>query len=890
MHTNVDSNTPSQGRSWASACIRAMRQAEWPTLFVILAVAPWVMGGRNEIGKFAYICAVAVYALLFLLQRTVDGQKRGYQIVGVEWLFVVALGIVGVSMVPLDVEWINKVSPGIYQLLALHRPGESVGLGTWETLSLAPRATQLGLCVLLTHMILFIVVYQRLDSLTAVQSALRIVALSTLVMAAVALLQYASGTPRFSFIFLHPSRDANEILGGPFANTNHFTHFLALGIGPLIWWWHHTQHSPERGPTGNSFTSATHDGQRRLTHLLINIGFGLVLTVTLIAASRGGMATMLLGIGFCGLVMTLAKIVRWPLFVGAACAAVLVALAMMIHGSDLLKREIGTLTVGSFDELVAQSGRLGIWAADLRAFQQFWLAGTGVGSHAEVYPTYFPHPSIVEYTHAECGYLQVLMETGVVGAALLLVAIAYVIAWCHRSIVSAPSMMAGMCAMAVCAGCLVTLVQSIWDFCWYVSATFAPAVVLAATAARLAHNHTGEPERTCFTLPKPGWLLATGLATLLFAGVIGIYAGPAQASITWDAYRRLSLTSKKQKSGLLEQLKIEPDPEAIHKQYADLQRMTELLNRTLQFDRHHYRAHLRLGTVLRRACEIRQKYEPNAMPIAQIRQAAEASDFASEQEYAEWLRRAIGENITLLLQARAHTIEGLKGLPLSGRSYVRLADLGFLPPRQGLTEEILNEQALRARPYDAEVLFAAGRYLAMAGQHQKALEYWKQAYHQDQDYRHAIIRALALSIPAPMFVHQFAPNTLQLKELFDYYQASGREDQSRLISSELAQRFAKEAEVLEGQQASKRWLQAARYCQAAENASQAVEMSQRAVQASPNLFDARVAYAQHLQRAGDLETAEREFIWCIRRRPDFKPARQGLAQVKQTVRNQGVTR
>ena len=866
---------------------RFTEQTASALLLAILICAPLILGGRTELGKCLYIGLVGLYVLNHCVGMW-SAEERVYRIIGVEWLCVAGLALVALTIVPLTVDQLEQLSPGIFEAIPLRGPEAAQELGIWKTLSLAPHATQLGLCLLATHVLLFLTLAQRLVDVDSVRMALRCLVTATLVVAALGLFQYASGTERFCFAFLHPSRAAHEGLSGPFTNANHFTHFLALGMGALLWYWQDTVPKVDRGPTGNRFSSPNQNSQLRFQHVVATVGIGLVLTVGLIAASRGGMVMMFASLLFCGLIMARAQIIGWPTLWGAAGIAAVVMAALSIHGSEMLERELASLQVDSIGDLAELSGRQAIWEANLATAKAFPWFGTGVGSHAQVYPMFFAKPSTVEYTHAESGYLQVLSENGVAGLVLVGLALLALLRWCYQALVHAPDIRAGTCAMAAVAGVLVCLLQSVWDFVWYLTGTMAPAIVLAACVCRLAQQHRSRSQ--------PAWTVSlnramTGLAAVAtvaaFATGLWVYVGPAKASMSWNRYRRLSLAAERNRPDLATRVASKDKAKETQARYARLQQMTELLNRTLEAQPQHHSAHLRLASVLQKAFEIRQQYESNAMAITQIRDAAKASQFESDQAYASWLERAVGQNLQLLLSARHHLLAGVRGLPLSGRSYIRLGELDFLSPKLTIGIESLSEQAIKVRPHDAEVLFAFGRQRASQGDIEGTLDYWKRAYHQDEDYRQAITRILATRLPSLEFTKRFEPNRMQLLELFDFYRASQLPQQAEQLSPLLGQEFAAEAERSQGRRASHLWMQSAVFFQRAGEPNKAVQMAQLAARATPNHFETRLALARSLYLAAELEPAEREFIWCLRRRPDNTSAQRGLQATQVAMRQRG---
>ena len=188
--------------------------------------------------------------------------------------------------------------------------------------------------------------------------------------------------------------------------------------------------------------------------------------------------------------------------------------------------------------------------------------GTGVGSHREIYPIYFDGQRNVEYTHAESGYLQVLVETGMVGAGLLVVAMGCCAAWCWRSVRAATSGAKTACGVALSGPIVVSAVHSIWDFVWYIPACMTFTIILAACACRLSQFEELPPSSTrnieaSRTLTRksglfPSRTLAAISAILLVGVMTWSQFSAAMAGVHWDRYLRQSLAAEKSNDGNVE--------------------------------------------------------------------------------------------------------------------------------------------------------------------------------------------------------------------------------------------------------------------------------------------------------------------------------------------------
>jgi len=144
----------------------------------------------------------------------------------------------------------------------------------------------------------------------------------------------------------------------------------------------------------------------------------------------GSRAALLLGLGVVGynimLTNTRAAILLAVLVVGIALfwrlveldvpraflgAAGLIAILAMVP-EDVWQRvlELSNYTI---DRSATLRIRLAYWDAALRAFQEHWFAGLGVGNQQAV-PSYLTQPG-PEQTTAHCEYLQTALEVGLVG-------------------------------------------------------------------------------------------------------------------------------------------------------------------------------------------------------------------------------------------------------------------------------------------------------------------------------------------------------------------------------------------------------------------------------------------------------------------------------------------
>lgn len=414
---------------------RSSRRADWSLVCVDAGIAaaflavPFFMGGRTAIGQLAFTGTAIWTAAWWTIHQTLGGGDRKWVPCAAFWLMVLGIGLVGLQLIPLPAGVVTALSPRISETLPLwtaHADGQP-SLGVWRTLSLAPGATRQSLILLVAGSLLFGAAVQRIRTVGDVERIIRLLALSVSVMAAFGVVQFLTSNGKFFWFYEHPHSTTSDCVKGAFTNRNHFAHFIALGFGALLWWVasgtskHHsrTPHPPAFDRTRHSLSLET-----ALKALLVPV----CALAALMSFSRGGaIALVASGTAALFLLFKAGRLSGKSLIVLAGSGLV-IGLGLAIYGYDTLSARFeNTQTLDSFE------GRSNLWAADTQGFTDHWLAGTGLSSHRFVYPMYLkPGKGLGshEYTHAENGYVQLALETGIPGLALALAALAFYLSWC----------------------------------------------------------------------------------------------------------------------------------------------------------------------------------------------------------------------------------------------------------------------------------------------------------------------------------------------------------------------------------------------------------------------------------------------------------------------------
>ena len=763
-------------------------------------------------------------------------------------------------------------------------PEEASSFFTWDTVSLTPHATRGGLGTAMIYVMVFFVVLQRCRRRADIEQLIKGIAAAGVFMASIGIAQYLFSNGKFLWFMSHPSRDTLTSVKGTFANENHFAHFLALAMGPLLWWIIKAQgdaknNGVDEQPKFGSKKRASRGMQMNLPQLqvVLCIGVGIVFVAGLLTYSRGGL-----------IVMTLAAMISIGLFVlqgrvgkraviAVCTAGIIAAGAVLLHGQDILIRELETMQDVSIDSFDKDQARRKIWTAVVEAVPDFAMLGSGVGSHRYVYPTYFSSDSSVQYTHAESGYLNVLFEAGGPGLGLLLVGLGLSVYWATKGILSEDEEIQFLSAPLV-ASLIISILHASFDFNWYIPASMCVTLIIVALCARLA-DLSGESSQPRYRIGRFGSASLAFIVLAMSTFAVSHYIGPARGLAAWHEYRAWSLASKRSGAGRRGELgNVDVlDPETVDQ-------MIVLLEEVLEHDPGHGRAHVRMASLSLRQFELLQSRSENPMSLAQIRDAAMTSQFESHEAMSEWINRVVGENRIYLDRVLEHAKQGIKLTPTEGNAYLYFAEVAFLDPAMNVTEYDLVEQAYAVRPYDAATQFSFGRHQLFAGHQNAAMELWQDAFSRGKDVRKRMIAALGFQVPPQQILDLFDPGLDGMRDLFEYYRRNEFTPQMKFVGARFVVLLEKQAKLMSGKPAGKLWYEAQFVHAVLEQPELAAAAAKNSVMADPAEFDNHFALALRMRDSGRFEEAAEQFRWCAARRPQDEKLPKIVAEMKNLAR------
>lgn len=805
-------------------------------LFVLIVVFPFIMGGREAWGHRILITLAMALGCVWSLHKVRTGGRL--LLMAVEPLIIAGLLLVWFQTVPLSPQVLSLISPEYERLLPgwtatqLVPTRQSV-TAAWNTASLLPTETRHAFLMLLSYGVIAIVVAQRLATEGDCHRILKLVGLSGILMAVFAFVQLTFSNDHFFWFYRQPYTGTSEILKGAFTNRNHFAQFLALAIGPLIWWMMSARSNKTDGIRqlkGLGPATSNHsrfDNIVDVKMLMMVCAAGGVVVSIMLSLSRGGMMAASVASVIC--LASLWKSGR----LGAPIAVVIIGVGgiaitgIMFVGKEKIEDRIDQLASADADSLDPGNARRSIWKANSLAVRAFPMLGCGVGSHRYVYPVYmddFCNFRGTVFSHAESSYVNLATETGLAGLALVALGMLFVtgrIVW-HLLKRTDPERIAALAA--VMASLAAGIFHATVDFIWYVPAIVVVTIVLGVVGLRLC---TGFRPELGIPFPRIGWLIGgVGCLLVLWQVQPGLERRVA-GERWWNEYKNTSNDLEKSRavaqemseyesdsekdpsavtnSGIAERLPEEREsaesagyskPATDDDEILKLSARVNLLMKGTKADPQHVDTLHELSLLSLKLFQLRQRISEIPLSEIQIRDAA-ISNFHSTEEMHAWLKKAFGRNIKLLVMSDQMARRALALCPVKGEAYMILLHTNFLRDIDDSSRESLINQALLAGGHDPYVRYFVGECLLTEGRIEGALEQWQHAFHSIAEFRTEICRNLSHHLAVDFVITTFKPSISELDEVLTAYREEGRKSDIEkllyVISEETTRSFTSES-------------------------------------------------------------------------------------------------
>lgn len=332
----------------------------------------------------------------------------------IAWLAFLVLQIT-----PLPAGLVRLIAPGSYGFRELYAP--EFGRLKFMTLSIAPSETIGAILFLATLVILGFLVLRTVTRGRQIRTILGVLVAAGAFQALYGLSELSRAAPRL--LFYEKAYNLDSVTG-TFVNRNHFCGYvemiiplaLGLAIGRI-----RTATIGAKGVREKTLLWMTRDV---LVSVLILAAAAVMALAVLLSNSRSGLAVLAFS-SFLFLELWLSSFSRTAFrrpWVGKAVRVVLVGATVAV-----LSLSAGS-TIRRFARDDLSGTRLQYWSTTATMIREFPVFGTGLGTFASAYDAYEkPSVSELRLVHAHNDYLEYAAETGLVGAALLLGTIFYIV-------------------------------------------------------------------------------------------------------------------------------------------------------------------------------------------------------------------------------------------------------------------------------------------------------------------------------------------------------------------------------------------------------------------------------------------------------------------------------
>ena len=442
-------------------------------MLAMACLTPWAFGSVDGWAMLGILLGTIALALLGLVRGWGEAGTRGAAtcLPSLALLGLIALALIQSRSFPERL--LARISPQAAGLRTSLFPkalevvaGSSLpaARGAESTLSLVPEET-INTCLALTAAwILFQSVLNLGGGLASFRRFATAIAINAAFLAFFALIQSLSWNGKIYWIRPSSQPFGPWYSGGPFVCHNHLAAYLNLGLGLCIGSLLAAGREPRRTRAGGSW-------------LWYSYAMTLIVVGLLSSHSRGGFVS--------AVVASLVVLVLWRPRVSRPQVGLLVFLAM----APMLMMAVGSLSpfqrLGTILGRDAFAPRLKIWGQSLSVWRDYPAVGTGLGSFPFAVASYGKVDRGVFYGHAENEYLELLVETGIIGLGIGIAAIAATLRLAGRAFTSTRIASDRLIVLGGLWSLFALLVQCMSDFCLHIPGVAVTALMLIGHLCRL---------------------------------------------------------------------------------------------------------------------------------------------------------------------------------------------------------------------------------------------------------------------------------------------------------------------------------------------------------------------------------------------------------------------
>lgn len=373
----------------------SLNRLAYGLLLGVLLWAPLPLGSNRPWSSLLLSLLVAAALVLLAVDWLRHGCPSRRRVFPLWPLGIFVLAFVALQALPLPPAWVQLLSPHSAALYAALPQAQEAA---WWSISVDPGSTLDQLLLLATYFVVFLLASVLVNGRRRLQRLAMVLVVAASLNAVYGLFNYLNAG---QFGFFRPASWWTAAITGTYVNKNHFAGLMEM-VFPLAM-------------AGTAIALHRTDGLRSGLAGFLNawpqLGAAVLIGGALaLSGSRAG-ALILLALllaGFWGFVAKVeARRTRRAIVGFIAIAALLLAVLWQGGLGRLLSSDLG-------------GSRITVWVSTLEALPDYWLFGSGAGTFRWVFTQYKSaavDPLI--YDHAHNGYLELLLEYGLIGSLLM---------------------------------------------------------------------------------------------------------------------------------------------------------------------------------------------------------------------------------------------------------------------------------------------------------------------------------------------------------------------------------------------------------------------------------------------------------------------------------------
>lgn len=517
-----------------------MEKAAFFIYLFVLAVSP-VLFGAVHTWVYTMVFVLIIVANLLLIRESIVKTSHGvyaycFPKTGMIPLFVFFMVLLVLQMTPLPEALLFKISPEAKVVEGYAAPAAGLAVGTamkeqWLTLAPYVYPVRMSLIRWVVYGLFFFGLVRTLNSRKRIKTVVLLILCLATVESLYGIIETYSGSERM--LWAKKPYYIGDVTG-TYDNRNHFAGLMAMGI---ILAAAYAGAFAIRGQSKARRSSRKVDRKDRLkekilvffssegffTRRFLIIFSGAVMGVGLVLSrSRGGIIATTVALLFMGLFFVFRKDLRRK-------GAIILGLFLLMSGYSLT---VGLdKTVERFKKFdLAYQDRALVTQNSLKMFDDYRVAGVGVGNFKYAYPRYQDPKHVRQsmiYSHND--WVQLLAEAGVAGLILMLAGIGYYLYPVVRKCLARRSAFAVCLGVASLAALVATAIHAWSDFNLRIPANFMILTAVLAIGFCALHLEEGRHRDTMtygfYSLPLwRGGVVVLGALVLLmlWAGIWSI--------------------------------------------------------------------------------------------------------------------------------------------------------------------------------------------------------------------------------------------------------------------------------------------------------------------------------------------------------------------------------